>query len=91
LYTNAFLGFGPEDSNYALELTYSMFTDLPIFCFWHSTSYSHNVCVHLIRKLSNGYASLFIWTDRLLVQQTMVSTSTTSDRALGISVTPMRM
>jgi hypothetical protein len=25
-YTNAFLGYGPEDSNFALELTYSMFT-----------------------------------------------------------------
>ena len=24
-YTNAFLGFGPEDTNFALELTYSMF------------------------------------------------------------------
>ena len=23
-YTNAFLGFGPEDTNFALELTYSM-------------------------------------------------------------------
>uniref|UniRef100_A0A8R7VD25 lactoylglutathione lyase n=1 Tax=Triticum urartu TaxID=4572 RepID=A0A8R7VD25_TRIUA len=26
-YTNAFLGFGPEDTNFALELTYSMFID----------------------------------------------------------------
>ena len=26
-YTNAFLGFGPEDTNFALELTYSMFTN----------------------------------------------------------------
>jgi hypothetical protein len=25
---NAFLGFGPEDTNFALELTYSMFTEL---------------------------------------------------------------
>lgn len=26
-YTNAFLGFGPEDTNFALELTYSMCID----------------------------------------------------------------
>ena len=31
-YTNAFLGFGPEDTNFAVELTYSMFSDLPKFC-----------------------------------------------------------
>ena len=30
-YTNAFLGFGPETTNFALELTYSMFSDLPNF------------------------------------------------------------
>jgi hypothetical protein len=30
-YTNAFLGFGPENTNFALELTYSMFSDLPNF------------------------------------------------------------
>jgi hypothetical protein len=27
-YTNAFLGFGPEDTNFALELTYSMMCSL---------------------------------------------------------------
>jgi hypothetical protein len=36
-YTNAFLGFGPEDTNFALELTYSMFTELPKVL-WHSFS-----------------------------------------------------
>jgi lactoylglutathione lyase len=30
-YTNAFLGFGPEDTNFALELTYSMFTAHSLF------------------------------------------------------------
>uniref|UniRef100_A0A453P171 VOC domain-containing protein n=1 Tax=Aegilops tauschii subsp. strangulata TaxID=200361 RepID=A0A453P171_AEGTS len=30
-YTNAFLGFGPEDSNFALELTYSMFIGPQLF------------------------------------------------------------
>jgi lactoylglutathione lyase len=35
-YTNAFLGFGPEDTNFAVELTYSMFSDLPKFCLWHN-------------------------------------------------------
>jgi hypothetical protein len=27
-YTNAFLGFGPENTNFAVELTYSMFRDM---------------------------------------------------------------
>jgi len=35
-YTNAFLGFGPEDTNFAVELTYSMFSDLLKFCLWHN-------------------------------------------------------
>jgi hypothetical protein len=35
-YTNAFLGFGPEDTNFALELTYSMFTGPLAFFFWRS-------------------------------------------------------
>jgi len=37
-YTNAFLGFGPETTNFALELTYSMFSDLPNLLFQYSTS-----------------------------------------------------
>jgi len=35
-YTNAFLGFGPEDTNFAVELTYSMFSYLQKFCLWHN-------------------------------------------------------
>ena len=46
-YTNAFLGFGPEDTNFALELTYSMFTNATCHffvaqkLFQYSTSYLH--------------------------------------------------
>lgn len=30
-YSNAFLGFGPEESQFVVELTYSMFLDLTFF------------------------------------------------------------
>lgn len=43
-YTNAFLGFGPEETNFAVELTYSMFTDLPKFFLCHSC---FNIILHL--------------------------------------------
>lgn len=66
-YTNAFLGFGPEDTNFAVELTYSMFTDLPVFCLWHNCFTMllmfqlHNFCVNQIRKLAMDISlSLFI-------------------------------
>ena len=65
-YTNAFLGFGPEDTNFALELTYSMFTNLPKKKFVAQKLFQHsNSCLHVCqpdnKKLINGYdASLFI-------------------------------
>ena len=52
-YTNAFLGFGPEDTNFALELTYSMFTNLPKKILWHKNYFNILIhvcmCVNLIR------------------------------------------
>ena len=44
-YTNAFLGFGPEDTNFALELTYSMFTNLPKKILWHKNYF--NILIHV--------------------------------------------
>ena len=46
-YSNAFLGFGPEESNFAVELTYSMFLNIKsnsiIFVFRVHDGYFH-VC-----------------------------------------------
>ena len=45
-YTNAFLGFGPEDTNFALELTYSMFTNATChFFLWHKNYF--NILLHI--------------------------------------------
>lgn len=44
-YTNAFLGFGPEDKNFALELTYSMFTSHSIFFRTTISVILFNMCV----------------------------------------------
>jgi len=54
-YTNAFLGFGPEDTNFAVELTYSMFSDLPNFlfiCFTMLLIFTVAQFVNPIRKLA---------------------------------------
>lgn len=32
-YSNAFLGFGPETSNFVVELTYSMHSSLSLSCY----------------------------------------------------------
>lgn len=38
-YSNAFLGFGPEESNFVVELTYStLLRDILIICKFHATT-----------------------------------------------------
>jgi hypothetical protein len=45
-YANAFLGFGPETSNFVVELTYSMLHCKPFYV--HACSVSYVYCDSLI-------------------------------------------
>jgi len=58
-YTNAFLGFGPEDTNFALELTYSMFTELPKNL-WHSPPICH-LCLQLYNMYQPDKEGYIFW------------------------------
>lgn len=42
-YSNAFLAFGPEESNFAVELTYSMTSSPSVFCY-RIDSFSDRLC-----------------------------------------------
>lgn len=36
-YTNAFLGYGPEDSHFVIELTYSKLYLCPLLCYYQDS------------------------------------------------------